>query len=142
MTTQSKSLTTAEFARATGIPSATISKLIRQGRLKARKRSGKWAIPHDQLHAPVVGELSQAPGSPAPRPVSTPEPKPADRREPPAREKSFSIAEFAAMTYLTEKGVADWLRSGRLRGVHNEAGELQIPASNLESADISRLMRK
>ncbi len=142
MATQSKSLTTAEFARTTGIPSATVSKLIRQGRLKARKRSGKWAIPHDQLEAPVVREISRAPGSPATRPGSTPVRKPADRQEPPAGEKSFSIAEFAAMTYLTEKGVAEWLRSGRLSGVRNKAGELQIPASNLERADVSRLVRK
>lgn len=142
MATQGKSLTTAEFARATGIQSATLSKLIRQGRLKARKRSGKWAIPHDQLEAPVVRELSQAPGSPATRPGSPSEPRPADRQKPPVGEKSFSIAEFAAMTYLTEKGVAEWLRSGRLSGVRNEAGELQIPASNLERGDISRLVRK
>ncbi len=135
MATQSKSLTTAEFAQETGIPPATISRLIRQGRLKARKRSGKWAIPHDQLDAPILREFSQAPETPATPPGAA-------RQKQPSMEKSYSIAEFAAMTYLTEKGVADWLRSGRLRGVRNEAGEMKIPASDLERAGVSHLVRK
>jgi excisionase family DNA binding protein len=137
MATQ-RPLTTAEFAQATGIPAATISRLIRQGRLKARKQSGKWMIPPDQLEASCVREFTQPPAAPAP----PPEKPGAARQGAPAEGKTYSIAEFAAMTYLTEKGVAEWLRNGKLRGGRNAAGELEVLASNLESAGISRLVRK
>ena len=46
------------------------------------------------------------------------------------------------MTYLTEKGVSEWLRIGRLQGIRAENGELQVSASNLQLPDISRLVRK
>jgi hypothetical protein len=52
------------------------------------------------------------------------------------------VSEFAAMTYLTEKGVSEWLRIGRLQGIRLENGELQVSASNLQVPDISRLVRK
>jgi len=55
--------------------------------------------------------------------------------------KSFSVTEFANMTYLTEKGVMQWLRQGLLKGQQNARGEWQIEASNLEVPNVKRLVR-
>ena len=175
MATPSKSMTTSEFAKATGIPAATISKLIREGKLKAKKEGQSWMIPESQLAAKVVRELGKPPKpskakkpskpaaapttakaakpvrkapapSPAPpvpaAPVPLPEPAIATRPENPPAEKTYSVSEVAAMTYLTEKGVSEWLKSGKLKGVKTEGGEWRVLASNLQVASISRLVRK
>jgi excisionase family DNA binding protein len=182
MATPSKSMTTREFAKATGIPAATISKLIREGKLKARKEGQSWMIPQGQLEAKVVRELGKPPKptkatkgkkpstpaaapppakaakpvrrapapSPAPKvpaaPVPPPEPVPESavdtRPENPPAEKTYSASEFATMTYLTEKGVSEWLKSGKLKGVEIESGEWRVLAGNLQVPSISRLVRK
>ena len=46
------------------------------------------------------------------------------------------------MTYLTEKGVVNYLNKGRLKGKKNSQGEWQIESDNLETPDIERLIRK
>jgi predicted site-specific integrase-resolvase len=46
------------------------------------------------------------------------------------------------MTYLTEKGVAEWLKAGRIKGIQKEGGEWQVLEGNLQVPDISRLLRK
>jgi excisionase family DNA binding protein len=181
MATPSKSMTTSEFAKATGIPAATISKLIREGKLKARKEGQGWMIPQGQLEAKVVRELGKppkptkakkakkpstpavvpppaktakpvrrapapsepkVPAAPVPPPEPVPEPAVGVRPKGPSTEKTYSASEFAAMTYLTEKGVSEWLRTGRLQGIRQENGELRVLASNLQVPDISRLVRK
>lgn len=179
MATQSKSMTTREFAKATGIPAATISKLIREGKLKAKKEGQSWMIPQSQLAAKVVRELEKpakppkaekpskpaavpppaktakpvrrAPApSPAPKapaaPVPTSEPlvEPAVGASPKETSagKTYSVPEFEAMTYLTEKGVSEWLKSGKLKGVKTESGGWRVLASNLQVPSISRLVRK
>ena len=55
--------------------------------------------------------------------------------------KSFSVAEFANMTFLTENGVMQWLQQGLLKGQQNAKGEWQIEASNLEVPNVKRLVR-
>jgi hypothetical protein len=55
--------------------------------------------------------------------------------------KSFSVAEFADMTYLTEKGVMQWLQQGLLKGQQNARGDWQIEATNLEVPNVKRLVR-
>jgi excisionase family DNA binding protein len=176
MATPSKSMTTREFAKATGIPAATISKLIREGKLKARKEGQSWMIPQSQLAAKVVRELGKPPKPPKAKKPSTPAPTPAKAAKPvrrapapsepaapaapvpppepvsepavgarpkgPSAEKTCSASEFAAMTYLTEKGVSEWLKSGKLKGVKTESGEWRVLASNLQVPSISRLVRK
>jgi excisionase family DNA binding protein len=167
MATQTTSMTTSEFAKAAGVPAAGISKLIRDGKLKAKKTGGKWMIPQSQLNSedvralkgPAGGAKRKAPAAkpgrirPAPSqppvtkaPVS-PEPEPVQAAvapEPEARseEKTYTISEFAAMTYLTEMGVAEWLKTGRIKGVQNNNGEWRVLDCNLQAPDISRLLRK
>jgi len=80
-----------------------------------------------------VRELKRT-SKPAPAIQAVPETRPA--------EKTYTIAEFAAMTYLTEKGVAEWLKTGRIKGIQKETGEWRVLASNFLEPDISRLVRK
>ena len=55
--------------------------------------------------------------------------------------KSFSVAEFANMTYLTENGVMQWLQQGLLKGQQSAGGDWQIEASNLAVPNVKRLVR-
>jgi hypothetical protein len=55
--------------------------------------------------------------------------------------RSFSVAQFAEMTYLTENGVMQWLRQGLLKGQQDAKGAWQIDASNLEVPNVKRLVR-
>ena len=55
--------------------------------------------------------------------------------------QSFSVAEFADMTYLTENGVMQWLQQGLLKGQQNAKGGWQVDASNLEVPNVKRLVR-
>jgi hypothetical protein len=151
MVEKSELLTSAEFAKKTGLATSTVSKLIREGKIKATKKSGKWMIGTDQLNAKAVIAASK-PGKPSakkkaekpkPKKVATPAKKSAAPKagKPAAGMKSFSIAEFAGMTYLTEKGVAEWLKVGRLTGSQDDQGAWRIDAANLDVAGIKRLVR-
>ena len=55
--------------------------------------------------------------------------------------KAIPLADFVGMTYLTENGAKEWLRRGRLTGSQDDSGQWLIDASNLEVADIKRLVR-
>lgn len=169
MANPSKSMNTSEFAKATGIPAATVSKLIRDGKLKAKKEGKCWMITASQLEAKAVRELGKAakpakgkkakkpapsrkaaepvrPAVPVPaKPAASaavlqPAPAPVSAR--PAAEKVYTVAEFAAMTYLTENGVAEWLKTGRLKGRQEAGGQWVVFESSLQVPDISRLVRK
>ena len=149
MATKSDLLTSAEFAKKTGLTTAAVSKLIREGKIKATKKSGKWMIDSDQLKAKAVTADSK-PGKPAaqkkaakPKTAAVKDKKSAAPKadKPAAATKSFSIAEFAGMTYLTEKGVAEWLKIGRLTGSQDNQGAWRIDAANLEAPGIKRLVR-
>lgn len=181
MATPSKSMTTSEFAKATGIPTGTIAKLIQEGKLKAKKEGNKWLVLSSQLESKIVRDLgtsrkpakpkkrsktaaavksikAPAPRTSAPSPpkkpaatspktkvvpaAATTEPVAAPRPHPLPEEQTYSIAEFATMTYLTEKGVCEWLKIGRLQGIKTEAGDWRVLESNLKVSDISRLVRK
>jgi hypothetical protein len=55
--------------------------------------------------------------------------------------KTIPLADFVNMTYLTENGVKEWLKQGRLTGLQADSGEWMIEAANLEVPDVKRLMR-
>ena len=140
MATKSQLLTTGEFASKAGITAAKVSKLIRDGKIKAEKKSGKWMISSSELEA-VKGLSKKSKPSPKKKtPKSAPKKdKPAATK--PSAAKTIPLADFVNMTYLTEAGVKDWLRQGRLKGLQNETGEWLIDAANLEVPDIKRLVR-
>ncbi len=140
MATKSQLLTTSEFASRAGIASAKVSKLIRNGKIKAEKKSGKWMISSSEVKA--AQDLSKK-AKPAPKKKTS---KPALEKTKPAKgtasaAKAYSLAEFVNMTYLTENGVKDWLKQGRLSGRQNETGEWMIDAANLGAPYMKRLVR-
>ena len=55
--------------------------------------------------------------------------------------KTIPLADFVSMTYLTENGVKEWLKQGRLTGLQADSGEWMIEAANLEVPDVKRLIR-
>jgi hypothetical protein len=165
MATKIPSMTSSEFAKAARVSAASISKLIRDGKLKARKEGGKWMIPQNQLdsavlhnlkgsakagrskpararQAPKAAESASLPSVPAAPAAPTPAPEAPRKPDIRTEEKTYTIPEFAALTYLTEKGVAEWLKAGRIKGVQKENGEWRVLEANLHVADISRLLRK
>jgi predicted site-specific integrase-resolvase len=151
MAKKSELLTSAKFAKKTGLTTATVSKLIRDGKINAAKKSGKWMIEPDQLNAKAVKAALKSGKPAAKKKSSTPKPKKAPAKAkkaaapkadiPAEPTKTFSIAEFAGMTYLTEKGVTEWLKIGRLKGSQDDRGAWRIDATNLEAPPIKRLVR-
>ena len=153
MTKQDQFLTTGEFASKAGIPISSVTKLIREGKIKAEKKSGKWMISQDQLKAKAV-QNSITPGkrtaakktgkstvkiATVKKPAPTKKDKPAKVKT--TAGKMYTVAEFAGMTYLTEFGVKEWLKQGRLTGQQAAGGEWQIDAANLELSNVKRLVR-
>jgi hypothetical protein len=145
-------LTSSEFSSRAGISASTVSKLIHDGKIKAVKKSGKWMIDPGQLKAEAVTKATKKSKPPAKeKPAkSTPQkttvrvkkssaPKAA---KPAAAQKTFSVVEFAEMTYLTEKGVSEWLKCGRLAGHQDDKGGWRIDAANLDAPNVKRLIRK
>ena len=152
MAKKSELLTSSEFSSKAGISASTVSKLIRDGKIKAVKKSGKWMIDPDQLKVKAVTKATQkskpstkkkpaksAPHNATAKAKKSSAPKAA---KPAVAQKTFTVAEFAEMTYLTEKGVSEWLKCGQLAGHQDDKGGWRIEAANLDTPNIKRLIRK
>jgi hypothetical protein len=169
MAKKSEQVSTSEFSKLTGIPVSSVVKLLRQGKIKGVKKAGKWMISKNQHTVKVAQEMSKI-QKPAPTkivsaksqkvaksakkiavkakeeqtqiekaPVRTVEPSVPKKA---AAQKTYSVSEFSAMTYLTDFGVTDWLKKGRLQGRRDENGDWRIDSSNLELPNIKRLLRE
>ena len=137
MTDAGKTLTTSEYAKLTGTSVSTITKMLRQGKLRGEKRSGKWAVLPDQ--APdnkAAADKASTPSGNAPLP-------PADGPIPtqPAKTRTYDVRTFAQMTYLTEKGVRQWFRIGRLTGRVDPDGTILLDAANFDRPELRHLIR-
>jgi hypothetical protein len=55
--------------------------------------------------------------------------------------KTFSVVEFSKMTYLTEKGVNDWLKQGKLNGGQDGKGNWLVDAASLQLPFMKKLIR-
>jgi predicted site-specific integrase-resolvase len=145
MAKKSELLTSSEFSSKAGISASTVSKLIRNGKIKAVKKSGKWMIDPDQLKAKAVTKATKKkPAKSAPQKATAKAKKSSAPKaaKPAVAQKTFTAAEFAEMTYLTEKGVSEWLKCGRLAGHQDDKGGWRIDAANLDTPNIKRLIRK
>ena len=168
MAKKTEHILTSEFSSLSGLSVSQVSKLLREGKIKGVKESGKWMISRSQLKLKAVQEMVK-PKKPAPSktkskksrkdPVSGKKTTAEVKKQkdqiqkeslpPPAasalnktvRKKTYSVAEFSAMTYLTDFGVMDWLKKGRIKGIQDETGEWRIDAANLEILNIKRLLR-
>jgi len=142
-------LTSAEFASKAGMTTSSVTKLIRAGKIKAEKKSGKWMISPDQLEAKAVQGTNKSNQKTAAKKSVSAAGKKAAVNKPAAAQKDelakagnmYTVAEFAGMTYLTEFGVKEWLMQGRLTGQQAAGGEWQVDAANLEVPDVKRLVR-
>lgn len=130
MGSDKKLLTTREYSERTGISVSEVARRLRQGRLEGRKRSGRWWIP--------VSALDGAPSASAAGGIAA---RGRNDAPAPAAPRTLSVAEFSELTYLTETGVLQWLKRGRLKGRRSEDGRWEVDADNLETADVRRLLR-
>lgn len=124
-------LTTKAFASRSGLTVNQVTKMLREKKLAGQKLAGKWMIPEGELAS--GGKTARPAKKKAPSPV-----RPSSR--PPAG-KVYSVTEFSAMTYLTEAGVIQWLKKGRLQGIQASGGEWQINAASLELPTLKHLLR-
>jgi hypothetical protein len=112
---------------------------------KEQKKSAKKPQTKGAAKAKRVTAKAKKAAAPAKKPAAATKKAAAPKKKATASSakstKSFSIAEFADMTYLTENGVKEWLQQGLLKGQQNATGEWQIETSNLEVPNVKRLVR-
>lgn len=133
MTEKETTLTTSEYSKKTGLATSTVARMVREGKLRGEKRGGKWAIFTSEFEKDSVENRqpdAKAPARPAPTPGN-----------PPSSSKTYDIETFCRLTYLTENGVRQWVKDGRLTGSIDSGGNMTVDASNLERADFRRLVR-
>jgi excisionase family DNA binding protein len=134
MTENAKTLTTGEFSKITGMPVSTLTRMLRQGRIRGEKRGAKWAIFENEVHnVTAAAAQKKASSSSDFGPIF---------EAPVSSGKTYDIKAFSKMTYLTEKGVRQWLASGRLTGRLNPGGEGVVDAANLDRPELRHLIRK
>ena len=107
-----------------------------KGAAKTKKvgaKAKKTAAPAKKAAAPPKRAAAPAKKAAAPKKKAAPKTTKSS--------KSFSVAEFADMTYLTENGVMEWLQRGLLKGQQNAKGAWQVDASNLEVPNVKRFVR-
>lgn len=150
MAKKTEALTTSQFAEMTGIPVSKITKMVRQGKIQGAKQSGRWMIDKNQLNAKTIQALiGSAPSATKPsaaKPAKTKSntasaPKPTRAVPSVSSKKTYTLSEFAEMPFLTDHGVMQWLKNGRLRGHQDEKGTWQVEASNLELPHVKHLVR-
>lgn len=159
MAKKSKMLPTSKFSQLSGISVSTLNKWIRDKKIKAEKQSGKWMVSEDQLKAKAVKDFGAAkpaktatgakkkPAKPDKKLVAAAKKsKKAVKSEkalakPAAGAKTYTIDEFSALTYLTDFGVREFLKSGRLKGTIDSSGNWQVAAENLMDPLIKHLVR-
>jgi len=129
-----KTLTTGEFSQITGIAVSTITHMLRLNKIRGEKRSGKWAIYESELQHSAVATQEDRRG------ISTSVGPNLDT--PTAAQKAYDVETFVQMTYLTEKGVRQWLKSGRLSGRTGADGKVLVDTANLDRPELQHLIRK
>ena len=148
MAKNSPSLSTREFSDLTGIPVSAVSRLVREGKIKGVKVSGKWLIDRAELNAEAIRALLKTKSHPkTSKPAGrVPQAQPAHGKkvekhpsELPA--KTFSVSEFSDLTYLTKKGVEEYLQKGRLQGVRDDKGNWRLGHEYLQNPGIRHLVR-
>ena len=112
---------------------------------KKKKTAGKKA-PAKAKKTPVKAKKAPAPGKKAPKeikkaPAKAKKPKAAPKKTPAKTKKTFSVVEFSEMTYLTLKGVNEWLNLGKLKGEKDENGNWLVDAASLQLPFMKKLIR-
>jgi hypothetical protein len=108
-------------------------KPLKKSQTKGAAKAKKVGAKAKQTTAPAKKDAAPAKKTAAPKKKAAPKSA--------KTAKSFSVAEFADMTYLTENGVMQWLQQGLLKGQQNAKGAWQVDAANLEIPNVKRLVR-
>jgi len=138
MTDAGKTLTTREYSQISGIAVSTITQMLRKGTLRGKKINGKWAIDASEgqkINATDGNTKKKAEKKADPHAEQTPSLKPSGG-------KAYDVETFVRMTYLTEKGVRQWLKIGRLSGAVDASGNAMVDADNLQRPALRHLIRK
>jgi excisionase family DNA binding protein len=162
MAQQSSSLSTREFSDLTGIAVSTVNRLLREGKLKGVKTAGKWKIDKSEVSAKAIQAILKPPGKgAAPGKIdrmavkkdkahgsgvptggfSAAADTKATSRTSADDAQTYSVTEFSELTYLTEYGVLEFLKKGRLQGVRDEKGQWRLGADNLRNPGMRHLLR-
>jgi hypothetical protein len=131
-------LSTKEFSKYTGLSVSMVTKLLRMGQVSGEKRSGRWMIPEDQLQIKRVVDLSSS-SLASKKHLS--DPNVISVKIIPSK-KDYSVTEFSKITYLTEFGVKEWLRLGKIKGHQNKKGHWRVDANSLDIPNLQHLLRK
>ncbi len=110
----------------------------KKGKPAPKKKASKAA---PKKAAAVKKSAAPKKAKPAAAKKSTPPKKAKPAKAKASTAKTIPLADFVNMTYLTENGVKEWLRQGRLTGLQADSGEWMIDAASLEVPDVKRLMR-
>jgi excisionase family DNA binding protein len=162
MAQQSSSLSTREFSELTGIAVSTVNRLLREGKIKGVKTAGKWTIDRSEMTAKAIQAILKPPGKrAAPGKIDRMTTKKdkargagvptggisaaADKKAISGTSadgaQTYSVTEFSDLTYLTEYGVLEFLRKGRLQGVRDKKGQWRLGAGNLRNPGMRHLVR-
>jgi excisionase family DNA binding protein len=131
-------LTTREFSERSGKSTSTVQKWLRSGKLSGTKIGSRWYVSSSEL-----SDLADNQGRSASAAHQRPEVDLNAETEAghPSAGKSYGVAEFSALTYLTETGVLRWLKSGRLLGEQASDGSWTVKAESLELPHLRHLIR-
>ena len=110
----------------------------KKGKSAPKKKASK-AVPKKSAAAKKSAPPKKAKAAAVKKSAPPQKAKPAKAKTSTA--KTIPLADFVSMTYLTENGVKEWLKQGRLTGLQADSGEWMIEAANLELPDVKRLMR-
>jgi hypothetical protein len=117
----------------------TVQKWLRSGKLSGTKIGNRWYISPSELSGLATDEGGSAPAARKDDATAAPKTKAVGERA--SAGASYSVSEFAALTYLTETGVLRWLRSGRLKGDRADDGSWSVKAESLELPQLRHLIR-
>ena len=162
MAQQSSSLSTREFSELTGIAVSTVNRLLREGKIKGVKTAGKGKIDKTEMTAKAIQTILK-PSSKEAAPgkidrMAAKKDKAQESRVPTGEfsvaadkkttsgtsaddAQTYSVTEFSRLTYLTEYGVLEFLKKGRLKGVRDEKGQWRLGADNLRNPVMRHLLR-
>jgi hypothetical protein len=104
---------------------------------KAPAKANKAPVKTKKTSAPVKKAQKKPKKAPAKAKKTTAEPKKSTTRT----KKTFSVVEFSEMTYLTLKGVNDWLNQGKLKGEKDKNGNWLVDTANLQLPFMKKLIR-
>lgn len=120
--------------------------------VKKKQTAGKKApekakkAPVKAKKAPAKAKKTAAPAKkvskePKKAPAKTTKTTAKTKKTPAQKGRTYSVVDFSEMTYLTLKGVNEWLKQGKLKGEKDEKGNWLVNADSLQLSFMKKLIR-